>query len=324
MPLATAATAAAQLASTGFNAMSQGSMNRKTRRFTERMYERQKSDNIEFWRMQNEYNSPRAQMQRLQEAGLNPALMYGRGPGSDSAGSINSPSSPNWSPDAPRVDGSGLGESLSRYYNIEQMKAQTDNTRKLGINYELDAVLKTLDASSKEVQTARDRFELNKARELRQTSIEMANQQLRKIYQENEIALSQEERAAAMHEPNLMLAAEQVLNMKAATAKSIVDSKRIQQAIKLMKKDGQIRQLNIDLMKKGIYPSDGIISRIIGRFLPQRIIDNTATRFGQLGGKIMSEGTQGLGDYLNQNFKPFDWISRKSGKIYDYIKGRKK
>lgn len=35
--------------------------------------------NVEMWRMQNEYNAPKAQMKRLQEAGLNPNLIYGKG-----------------------------------------------------------------------------------------------------------------------------------------------------------------------------------------------------------------------------------------------------
>lgn len=35
--------------------------------------------NIKFWNMQNRYNTPTAQMARLKEAGLNPALMYGSG-----------------------------------------------------------------------------------------------------------------------------------------------------------------------------------------------------------------------------------------------------
>lgn len=35
--------------------------------------------NLDMWKMQNEYNAPKAQMQRLQEAGLNPNLMYGKG-----------------------------------------------------------------------------------------------------------------------------------------------------------------------------------------------------------------------------------------------------
>lgn len=34
---------------------------------------------IEFWHMQNEYNHPKAQMERLKEAGLNPNLVYGEG-----------------------------------------------------------------------------------------------------------------------------------------------------------------------------------------------------------------------------------------------------
>jgi len=34
-------------------------------------------ENIRFWNMQNQYNHPLAQMKRLQEAGLNPNLIYG-------------------------------------------------------------------------------------------------------------------------------------------------------------------------------------------------------------------------------------------------------
>lgn len=34
---------------------------------------------LQAWQMQNQYNSPEAQMQRYQEAGLNPHLMYGQG-----------------------------------------------------------------------------------------------------------------------------------------------------------------------------------------------------------------------------------------------------
>lgn len=43
--------------------------------------------NVENWKMQNEYNSPAAQMARYQEAGLNPNLMYGQG-NNGNAGSV--------------------------------------------------------------------------------------------------------------------------------------------------------------------------------------------------------------------------------------------
>lgn len=52
---------------------------RKNRQFQERMYNKQVEDNINFWKMQNEYNLPSAQRQRLEDAGLNPLLMYGEG-----------------------------------------------------------------------------------------------------------------------------------------------------------------------------------------------------------------------------------------------------
>ena len=44
--------------------------------------------NIEFWNMQNAYNTPKAQMGRLQDAGLNPNLIYGSNANTGVAGQI--------------------------------------------------------------------------------------------------------------------------------------------------------------------------------------------------------------------------------------------
>lgn len=44
--------------------------------------------NIEFWNMQNAYNTPKAQMGRLQDAGLNPNLIYGSNANTGTAGAI--------------------------------------------------------------------------------------------------------------------------------------------------------------------------------------------------------------------------------------------
>ena len=46
--------------------------------------------NVEFWKMQNAYNTPKAQMGRLTDAGLNPNLIYGSGSANTGvAGSIS-------------------------------------------------------------------------------------------------------------------------------------------------------------------------------------------------------------------------------------------
>lgn len=48
------------------------------------------SQNVQFWNMQNAYNTPKAQMGRLKDAGLNPNLIYGSGSANTGvAGSIS-------------------------------------------------------------------------------------------------------------------------------------------------------------------------------------------------------------------------------------------
>lgn len=64
-----------------------------------------------FWRMQNEYNHPREQMQRLEEAGLNPNLVYGsKSGGINQSASLTPPAIPN----------------TSRYQDARMKSAQLD------------------------------------------------------------------------------------------------------------------------------------------------------------------------------------------------------
>ena len=42
--------------------------------------------NIKFWNMQNAYNTPKEQMKRLKDAGLNPNLIYGSNANTGTAG----------------------------------------------------------------------------------------------------------------------------------------------------------------------------------------------------------------------------------------------
>lgn len=84
--------------------------------------------NVEFWNMQNEYNTPFAQMQRFKEAGLNPNLIYGQG------SSGNATTLPRYQ--APRVDYSGrkamfqdIPAILSTYQDFQKKSAQIDNLK---------------------------------------------------------------------------------------------------------------------------------------------------------------------------------------------------
>lgn len=55
---------------------------RETNAANAALAQQQQNWNIDLWNMQNDYNTPAAQMQRYKDAGLNPNLIYGSGSGS--------------------------------------------------------------------------------------------------------------------------------------------------------------------------------------------------------------------------------------------------
>ena len=114
----TAIAAAAGLASTGINALSQGSLNRKTREWNEAQYKKQREDALADWARTNEYNAPLQQMARLKEAGLSPHLIYGGGANSISQ-PVRSTDTKSWSPNAPQIDG---GQIVSQYFGVQQQQ----------------------------------------------------------------------------------------------------------------------------------------------------------------------------------------------------------
>ena len=91
-------------------------------------------NNIRFWQMQNEYNTPANQMKRLQEAGLNPNLIYGSGSANTGvAGSIapSKPSPYNVKNPVP-LQSMLLGSQIDNIQaDTERKKADTENTRSL-------------------------------------------------------------------------------------------------------------------------------------------------------------------------------------------------
>lgn len=89
------------------------------------MYERKSAQqayerNLSSWMMQNEYNSPSEQMQRLKDAGLNPNLIYGSV--NNSAGAVSSAPVAR-APSIPNID------FVTAYQNLEQQDAMTQQVR---------------------------------------------------------------------------------------------------------------------------------------------------------------------------------------------------
>lgn len=106
--------------------------------------------NLELWNMNNEYNTPEAQMERYKEAGLNPNLIYGSG--SASAGNSSSPAKgydaptlqraevQNYMPQAAQIFMNGVQQAV----NIQKTQAETDAVRQNIMNLQEDNKLKQL------------------------------------------------------------------------------------------------------------------------------------------------------------------------------------
>lgn len=117
---------AIQAATNVANTISVAKQNKKDRKFTEKMYEKQKADNIDFWNMQNTYNSPQEQMKRLQQAGLNPNLVYGDGVTGNVASAPDSVQPKEFTQRAPTLDGPS---PVDAYFNVQAKQAQVDNMK---------------------------------------------------------------------------------------------------------------------------------------------------------------------------------------------------
>lgn len=113
------------LASNIFNIAEQRRTNRQSMDFSREMWEKQGQRELQFWNMQNAYNDPKAQMARLEAAGLNPNLVYGNG-ATTQAASLSPKSAGSASINPARLD---LSSVMQQTLALSQMKAQIDKTK---------------------------------------------------------------------------------------------------------------------------------------------------------------------------------------------------
>ena len=267
-PITVAAIAGgAQLAGQGINALTQGSLNKKTRQYNQQMYNLQRQHSLQDWTMQNEYNSPAAQMQRLKMAGLNPNLVYGKG-ADNISGTVRSADAGSWNPQAPKFElGAAAQSGLSAYYDAQIKQGQVDNLKEQNNVLVNDAALKAAQTAATLQGVEGSKFDLGLKSELRQISLDTAIQNLRKLTTDIDISLTANERSAAQSAMSLTTAVENILTVREQRAKTIVEKEQIRQQIDNLKKDSQLKQLDINLKKMGVQPGDNIIIRAAGQFL---------------------------------------------------------
>lgn len=134
--------------------------------------------NVEFWKMQNAYNHPSEQMKRLREAGLNPNMIYGTSPASavGNAGDVSAAkAAPADFPVNPSLN------NLMVYHDIRKRQAETDLLREQEKVSAQDALLRAQQTAQTAAATESALFKLGVDKELRQTSIDAAKENLRNL-----------------------------------------------------------------------------------------------------------------------------------------------
>lgn len=106
---------------------------RRQNAYNKQMADLENQRQLEYWHMQNDYNSPAAQMQRLKDAGLNPNLAY-QNVSTGNAEAMPSYVTPensfqNFAGEAMQEVGSTLASQITAYQSIQMNQAQIDAQR---------------------------------------------------------------------------------------------------------------------------------------------------------------------------------------------------
>lgn len=266
-----------------FNNFSTLATNYLNQRFSEKMYNRQRKDALEFWNMQNAYNDPSAQMDRLRNAGLNPHLVYGNGGGNSNAGPIPTPDAQSVNFREPRIEGNNsILPDLLGAADIEIKNAQADNLRAQNEEIRQTTLLKSL-------QAQRAGFDLEFEKKLSEISADYRRELLRKLKIESQATINRDAREAAMTSSNLTEALERVLNMReqrenikadrgrtfAETSRTRAETARLRETLTIMKKEGTLKDIEIKLREAGVNPNDPMWQRYLGLMI-QGIMDKGA------------------------------------------------
>lgn len=130
--------------------------NRKQHEYEREMYEKQKKDSLEFWSLQNQYNAPEMQMQRLKQAGLNPNLVYGGGATQSGADLSLKPMSISNSVSARPNPLAGLPESVSNIYDLRVKQAQANLLNEQALTQQTTREVQAVEAALKRLDVQRN------------------------------------------------------------------------------------------------------------------------------------------------------------------------
>lgn len=210
-----------------FGMHSQSSANIANMELAKYAYEK----DLEMWNRNNEYNNPAQQMERLRAAGLNPNLVYGNG----SVVGNTSGETPKFK--APQINpitnggfvSDAIQNSMMYGYQLENAREQNELLKTQNAVKQQEMFETAARTAETYARTARSRFDLELAEELRQYTVQAAAANVDKVYSEvarnNYTAMMQEAELALMPLREKM-SENQIENIKATINEVMIRAKR--------------------------------------------------------------------------------------------------
>lgn len=259
------------------NRRAQQKQNEQDMQFQRDMYAWTRKDALDDWNRTNAYNHPLQQMQRLDEAGINPNALAGQGFDA-TAGAIRSGDASGSNHPAALTDADMIPNAIQDSMRLAGAQASIDATRQ-GIELsQTEELLKKAQIAESGQRTATSAFQLQQSQELKDSVIEHARLSNEKLRADTEftdiqadIALERNEREALVSSTNVELTVQHILESKLRQAKVPLEREQLEVMIANAKKEGVLKQLDIDLRKQGVMPSDPIY----WRFLTRALMDST-------------------------------------------------
>jgi len=269
-------TAGLELAGQGLNAFTQGMQNRANQRRAEKMFQWEVNANRENWRMQNEYNLPINQMERLKAAGLNPNLVYGNG-ATTMAGSISGASGNAPQGEAPRFQPADI---IGKYMSTKLQQASLNQTTEATALLQREQALKqaqTIGENARTILTGlnqkHSQFDLDQKNRLADLVVKQAIANLQNTETNTQQSINTGVRNDILASTTIQQGIQNILESQKRMSKSDAEIKHINSIIENVKKDGQLKDLDINLKKNGLQPTDALWQRTIIQYLEQHGID---------------------------------------------------
>lgn len=249
-PVAAAVAAGASLLGTGGQIYASGKMNKKTRQWNEKMYQQQRQDALTDWEMQNQYNSPAAQMQRYREAGLNPNLIYGQ---SNEAGGIRGQNVQGWNPETPPI-AEGVNSALSAYQDVQMRQAQTDLVKRQITIAEQEEKLRQAQIMAVTLGNKEKTYEIDQLVRTLDTNVDYRRAQLNKLDWETDRLIKQMNYDKGRYELDMAKGNQSIQNMKDQLRTSEVGRRLslkqmsiLDQQFQNMQKEGKLKDYQIKM-----------------------------------------------------------------------------